>query len=82
MVIAQCSRPRPITDNYLQHVKTQSPAKPLHLTQIFVLLQKCVSNASNWFTRNSLGKGTSISLPSCLKGPSMKSGELQPTLEL
>lgn len=34
----QCSRPRPIMDNYLQHVKTQPPAKLLHLTHIFVPL--------------------------------------------
>lgn len=37
-VMAQCSQSHPIMDNYLQHVKTQPPAKPLHLTHIFVLL--------------------------------------------
>lgn len=38
MVMAQCSQSRPIKDNHLQHVKTQPPAKSLHLSHIFVLL--------------------------------------------
>lgn len=36
--MAQCSHPRPIMDDYSQHLKTQPAGKPLHLTQIFVLL--------------------------------------------
>lgn len=35
---AQHSPSYPIMEDCLQHVKTQPPAKPLHLTQIFVLL--------------------------------------------
>lgn len=37
-VTAQGCQSRPIMDNYVQHVKTQSPAKLLHLTHIFIPL--------------------------------------------
>lgn len=39
----------PIMDSHLKHVKTQSPAKALHLTQIFVLLYKmCIYIYKKW----------------------------------
>ena len=37
-VMAPCSQSRPIKDHRFQHVKTQPPAKPLHLSHIFFLL--------------------------------------------
>lgn len=37
-VMAQRGQSHPLMDDYLQYVTTQPPAKPLHLTQIFVLL--------------------------------------------